>query len=133
MVVGDEAAVPGAGELVVAYTGGQREWTDDDSSEQAGHRARAVAFEGEPGFERVEDALDPLAHRAQRAVPGGLVAAIGTDQPGAVACDELLECLPERTDALVVARLCGRIASATERAMASTVRGRPGRTHGGFS
>jgi hypothetical protein len=27
-------------------------------------------------------------------VPGGLVAAIGTDQPGAVACDELLECLP---------------------------------------
>ena len=64
------------------------------SSEQAGHRARAVAFEGDLAFERVEDALDPLAHRAQRAVPGGPVAAIGTDQPGAVACDELLECLP---------------------------------------
>jgi hypothetical protein len=64
VVVGDEAAVPGAGELVVL------------------------------AFERVEDALDPLAHRAQRHGSGGLVAAIGTDQPGAVACDELLECLP---------------------------------------
>jgi hypothetical protein len=77
----------------LAYTGGQRESTDDDSSEQAGHRARAAAFEGELAFERVEDALDPLAHRAQRAVPRGLFAAIGTDQPGAVTCDELLECL----------------------------------------
>jgi hypothetical protein len=53
--------------------------------------AAAVLFQAELALERLEDALDPLPEAAQRAVPAWLISAVGSQQPGAVGGDQLLE------------------------------------------
>src|SRR5215210_2846454 len=51
----------------------------------------AMAFQAELVFERVEQALDPLTDPAQRPEPAWLVFAVGPQQPGAIAGDELFQ------------------------------------------
>src|SRR6266508_6833509 len=92
VVVGDQGALlGGAGLPIPPDRGGQRQQPLGDADVDAGKGAAAVAFQPELVLEGVEGALDPLPDPAQRAVPARLVGAVGAQQPGAVAGDELLE------------------------------------------
>ena len=94
MVVGDQGALVGRVDLPVpADPGGQGEQTLGDPDPDPGQGAAAMALQPELVFEGVEGALDPRPPTAQRAVPVGLVGAVGTQQRGATTSDQLLEVL----------------------------------------
>src|ERR1700712_4399264 len=76
VVVGDEMTAWLADVPVVPEAGGEGEQALADAGHQAGHRDRAVLFEGELALERVEDALDPLADLAEAAEAGLLAFAV---------------------------------------------------------
>src|SRR5680860_253340 len=91
VVVGDEAAIPRAGELVVADGGGQGEQACGDAGHEAGHGACAVTFQGELALEGVDDRFDPLANGAELAVATWFVLAVRAQQASAHLLDHGFE------------------------------------------
>lgn len=92
MVVGDQAALDRSVELPVPPdAGGQGEQPLGDPDPDALDGVGAVAFQAELVVEGVDDRLDPLAHPAQVAEPGGLVAAVGSSQDRAQLPDNRVE------------------------------------------
>ncbi len=73
--------------------GGECEQALGDAGDEAGERAGAVALEGELALAGVHDRLDPLAHVADSSEARLLVAAVGADEVGVEAADELFELL----------------------------------------
>jgi hypothetical protein len=92
MVVGDQGALVGRTDLPVPPDpGGQRQQPLGDPDPDSGQGAAAVLFQPELAFEGLEGALDPLPQAAQRSQPTRLIGAVGSQQPGAVVGDELVE------------------------------------------
>jgi hypothetical protein len=75
--------------LVVHEAWGEREESERDASAEALDRSAAVLFKGELAFAGPEHRLDPLADRAERSVAARLVAAVGSQEAGAHARDDL--------------------------------------------
>src|SRR5499427_412197 len=83
MVVGNQGTLLGGTDLPVPPDpGAERQQPLGDSRHNPGRGTAAVLFERELSFEGVDDALDPLADRAQGAVASRLILAIGTEQSG---------------------------------------------------
>src|SRR3954449_3684561 len=80
VVVGGEVAAGVADVPVVPEDGCEREQALGDAGEQSGHGVRAVAFERELTFDRVDDRLDPLAHAAKAAEARLLAFAVGAQK-----------------------------------------------------
>jgi hypothetical protein len=59
--------------------------------DRPGKGAAAVPFQPELALEGLEGALDPLPQAPQRPQPAGLISPVGSQQPGAMAGDELVE------------------------------------------
>ena len=92
MVVADQRALVGRADLPVPPDrGGQGQQSLGDSDPDPGKGAAAVAFQPKLALEGLESALDPLPEAAQRPQPAGLIGAVGTQQPGAMVGDELVE------------------------------------------
>src|SRR5919109_1903150 len=92
MVVGDQGALVGGADLPVPPDPrGQGEQSLGNPDPDPGQGAAAVPFQPELAFEGLEGALDPLPEAPQRAMPAWLISPVGSQQPGAVAGDELVE------------------------------------------
>src|SRR5918999_3674284 len=92
VVVGDQGALVGDTDLPVPPDcRGQGQQPLGDPDPDPGQGAAAVAFQAELVFEGVEGALDPLPDPTQRPMPARLIRTIGTQQPGAIVGDQLLE------------------------------------------
>src|SRR5262249_28998507 len=83
MVVGNQGTLLGSVDLPVPPDAGpQSQQPLGDPRHNPGRGTAAVLFERELSFEGVDDALDPLADRAQGAVASRLILAIRTEQSG---------------------------------------------------
>jgi hypothetical protein len=92
VVVGDQGALVSRTDLPVPPApGGQRQQPLRHPDPDPGQGAAAVLLQPELTLEGLDGALDPLPEAAQRAVPAWLVSAVGSQQPGAIAGDELVE------------------------------------------
>src|ERR687898_596184 len=92
VVVGDQGAlVRLAGCPVPPDLCGRGEQPLRDPDIDAGQGSSLVAFQPKLAFEGLEGALDPLAPAAQRPMPTRLIGTVGTQQPRAIAGDQLLE------------------------------------------
>jgi len=92
VVKGEQGALVGDAELPVeADRRGQGQQPLRDADEHPAQRAATVAFQAKLVLERVEGALDPLAHAAKRPEPARFVLTVGTDQPHAQLADLVVE------------------------------------------
>jgi hypothetical protein len=92
VVVGDQGALVGGTDLPVPPdAGGQGQQSLGDSDPDSGQGPAAVLFQAELTLEGLEGALDPLPELAQGALPGWLISAVGSQQPGPVGGDHLVE------------------------------------------
>ena len=92
MVVGNQGTLLGGVDLPVPPDAGpQSQQPLGDPRHDPGRGTAAVLFERELPFEGVDDALDPLADRAQRAVASRLILAIGAEQRGPQLADSCFQ------------------------------------------
>jgi hypothetical protein len=83
MVVGNQGTLLGGADLPVPPDPGPKcQQPLGDPRHNPGRSTAAVIFERELPFKGVDDALDPLADRAQGAVASRLILAIGAEQSG---------------------------------------------------
>src|SRR5215470_10813676 len=81
VVIGNKRTLlGGAGLPNTPDPGPERQQPLSDPRDNPGRGTPAVLFERELSLEGVDDALDPLADRAEGAVAGRLILAIGTEQ-----------------------------------------------------
>src|SRR5499427_3098553 len=92
MVVGNQGTLLGGVDLPVPPDAGpQSQQPLGDPRHDPGRGTAAVLFERELPFEGVDDALDPLPDRAQRAVTSRLILAIGAEQRGPQLADSCFQ------------------------------------------